>query len=454
VVERTRAMGALWARILGLIAAGMLLASPAVSGQAKPPPPNIVFFLCDDLGYGDLGCFGSKAIKTPHLDRLAAEGLRLTDYYAASPVCSPSRAGLMTGRNPNRLDIRDWIPANSGIYLKPEEVTVAKLLKSAGYRTGLFGKWHLNSRFNGIEPTPGDHGFDDWLATQNNAAPTHQDPTNFVRNGKRAGPMQGNSSTIVVDEAIRFIREAKDRPFAAFVTFHAPHEQVAVPPEWSARYPNVDDPNRAIYYGSVSLVDHEVGRLTALLDELKLRENTLVTFTSDNGPETLKRYPAGVHSYGSPGPLRGMKLHVTEGGIRVPAIVRWPARIRPGRVSSEPVTGLDVLPTLCELAGVKPPSDRPLDGASFTPVFEGKGIRRSGPLYWQYDMALGEPWQVAVRQGPWKLLGSAKLDRFALYNLEADPGEKQDLSAAHPDRVERLAGEMRRLYHEINGRMP
>jgi len=272
--------------------------------------------------------------------------------------------------------------------------------------------------------------------------------------GKAVGPLEGNSSTILVDEAIRFLRETKDQPFAAFVTFHAPHEQVAVPPEWAARYPDVDNSRRAIYYGSVSLVDYEVGRALQTLDELGLRDTTLVVFTSDNGPETLNRYPAGVHSYGSPGPLRGMKLHVTEGGIRVPAILRWPGQIRSGRVSAEPVTGLDFLPTFCEVAGVTPPRDRPLDGASITAVFEGKPVRRNRPLYWQYDGAIGEPWHVAVREGPWKLLSSAKLDRFALYNLVRDRGETTDLSRSKPERVRKMATEMRRRYQEINQRAP
>ncbi|MCC2670361.1 MAG: sulfatase, partial [Armatimonadetes bacterium] len=188
-----------WIALLG-VAAGLLAHQGGAA--AADPKPNVLFVLCDDLGYGDLGCFGSPDIKTPNLDRMAAGGLKLTSFYAPSPVCSPSRAGFMTGRNPSRLGIRDWIPQGSGIYLRKEEVTIPELLKTAGYRTGHFGKWHLNSRFNGMEPTPGDHGFDYWFSTQNNAVPTHQDPTNFVRNGKRVGPLKGNSSTLITDETI------------------------------------------------------------------------------------------------------------------------------------------------------------------------------------------------------------------------------------------------------------
>lgn len=423
------------------------------SGAVAAAPearPNIVFLLCDDLGYGDLGCFGSPVIKTPHLDTLAADGLKLTSFYAASPVCSPSRAGMMTGRNPNRLGIRDWIPQGSGIYLRKEEHTVAELLKSAGYRTAHMGKWHLNSRMNGTEPTPADHGFDSWFSTQNNAAPTHQNPTNFLRDGRRAGPLQGNASTITVDEAIRFIRADPKQPFAAFVWFHAPHEQVATPEEYTKRYPGIEDPTKPIYYGSVSLVDHEVGRLLGVLDELKLRDNTLVVFTSDNGPETLKRYPAGIHSHGSPGPYRGMKLHVTEGGLRVPAIIRWPRGVKAGQVSAEPATGLDLLPTFCEAAGVKPPADRPLDGTSILPLFAGKPVKRTVPLYWQYDVAISTPWTLALREGDWKLLGNAELTRFELYNVKLDPAEAVNLADKEPGRTRELSGKMIRIHREIN----
>src|SRR5262245_8162959 len=212
-----------------LLAAVAFLAFP-VALSAKP---NIVFFLCDDLGYVDLGCFASKVIKTPHLDNLAASGIRLTHCYSPSPVCSPSRAGFLTGRNPNRLGIRDWIPLNSGVKLNKDEISAAKLLQAAGYRTGHVGKWHLNSKMDGSEPTPGDHGFDHWFATQNNAIPSHENPTNFVRNGKPAGKLTGNSSTLIVDEALRFLDATRDQPFALFVWFHAPHEPVATPAEWT-----------------------------------------------------------------------------------------------------------------------------------------------------------------------------------------------------------------------------
>jgi arylsulfatase A len=329
-------------------------------------------------------------------------------------------------------------------------------LKAAGYRTCLSGKWHLNSKFNGQEPTPGDHGFDHWFATQNNAAPSHQDPTNFVRNGKRAGPLTGNASTLVVDEAISFIKEAKDRPFFVYVAFHAPHEPVAVPQEWSDRYKDEPDPTVRAYYGSVSLIDHEVGRLVKFLDDARLSANTLVMFTSDNGPETLKRYKTAERSHGSPGPLRGMKLHLTEGGIRVPGVVRWPGRIKPAG-SDEPVGFVDLMPTLCALAGTKLP-DKPLDGTDVGPLlFAGKTPERKVPLYWQYDKAIGDttpPWTMAVRRDNYKLLADAKQEKFALYDLRADVGEKTDLSAdpRHADRLKAMTAELWARYESVNGK--
>jgi arylsulfatase A len=438
---------------LSLLAA---LSLPALA-FAETPRPNVVVLLCDDLGYGDLGCFGHPKIKTPNLDKLAADGSRLTACYAGQSVCSPSRAALMTGRNPNRYGVRDWIPPDTGIFLATTEVTVATRLKAAGYRTALCGKWHLNSKFNGMEPTPGDHGFDHWFATQNNAGPSHQDPVNFVRNGKRVGLLKGHATTLVVDEALGFIKANKDKPFAVFVTFHATHEPVATPPAFTDLYKDVPDPLARDYYGSVSLVDHEVGRLVKFLDDETLFANTLVLFTSDNGPETLKRYKGAQRSHGSPGPLRGMKLHLTEGGIRVPGIARWPGKIKPGQAIDEPVGFVDLLPTLCALAGTKPPDDRQLDGVDFSPLLlQGIEPERKVPLYWQYDKAIGDTtpvWTVAIRRGDFKLLADARLERFALYDLKADIAEKTDLSGdpKHADRLRAMTAELRAMHADVNG---
>jgi arylsulfatase A len=411
---------------------------------AEVPKTNIVVLLCDDLGYGDLGCFGHPRIKTPAIDRLAREGVRLTCLYAGAPVCSPSRAALFSGRNPNRLGVRDWIEQDSGVHLPRSTVTVAQRLKAAGYTTCLSGKWHLNSKFNGREPTPGDFGFDHWFATQNNTK--HQDPTNFVRDGKRAGPLKGHASALVVDEAIGFIEKAGDRPFAVFVTFHAPHEQIETPEAYTSMYADVAEPTTRDYYGSVSLVDHEVGRLMAALDARGLREKTLVLFASDNGPEGLHRYPKAIHSHGSAGPLRGMKLSMYEGGLRVPGVIRWPGRARPGGECAEPVVFYDILPTLCAAAGAVPPSGVALDGVDVLPILEGRPVERSVPLHWQYDNAQGGPWRVALRRGPWKILADADRKQFALYDVVTDIAESRDLAAERPDVAGQLRAELERLY--------
>ena len=436
--------------VVSLVATVSVLAARPAPAQ-QPRQPNVILLLADDLGYADLGCYGHPVIRTPRLDRLAAEGVRFTQFYAAAPVCSPSRAGIMTGRNPNRLGIRDWIPLDSGIFLKTEETTFAELLRGAGYRTGFAGKWHLNSRFNGQEPTPGDHGFDHWMATQNNTA--HAAPANFVRNGRRVGRLDRHASQVVVDEGLSFIDAGpKDRPFLLCVWFHAPHERVDAPADFEARYAHVDDPTKREYFGSVEHVDEQVGRLLDGLDQRGLRDSTFVFFTSDNGPETLHRYDGSERSHGSAANLRGMKLHLYEGGLRVPAIARWPGGGREsGRVCDEPVCGLDLLPTFAGLAACELPGSLRLDGQDLRPLFNRRRFARERPLYWQYDKALSDPWRLAMRDGPFKLLADERLERFALFNLDADPGEQHDLADAASEKVREMSATLKRLHADVNG---
>lgn len=439
-----------------LLSFSAFAAAPAAIPAAPAPRPNIIVLLCDDLGYGDLSSYAHPEIRTPHLDQLARDGVKFTDCYSASPVCSPSRAGLMTGRTPNRLGIRDWIPPQSGIFLRPAEITVAQLLKKAGYHTFHAGKWHLNSRTDGSERTPGEAGFDHWLYTQNNAAPSHLNPLNFIRNGAPAGPLTGPSSHVVVAEATRWLDATRAptaanpaAPFFLNLWFHETHEPVAATDEFLALYATEPNPDRRHYLANASQMDAAVGQLLRYLDDHGLRDNTFIFFSSDNGPETLNRYRGAQRSHGSPGPLRGMKLHVTEAGYRVPGIIRWPGHAKPGIVSAEPICSVDFLPTACALAGIAPPADRALDGANLLPVFAGQPIARPHPLYWQYDFALGQPWTHALREGRWKLLANAALDQFELHDLSADVSEKQNLAAQHPDRVKSLAATLRRLHTEI-----
>lgn len=440
-------------------------------------PPNIVIVLCDDLGYGDLHCFGHPSIQTPNLDRFAEQGTRFTDFYAAAPVCSPSRAGLLTGRTPDRCGIYDWIPPGNPMHLRREEITWARLLRDCGYSTCLSGKWHLNGHFNSPHhPQPSDHGFQHWFATQNNAAPSHENPVNFVRNGREVGPLQGYSSTVIVEEAMRWL-ETVDRstPFALHVCFHSPHEPIATAEEFTGRYPMADPRNRALYYGNVTQMDHEFGRLMSALERRGAARDTLVLFTSDNGPETLLRYPGAARSYGSAAPLRSMKLSLYEGGYRVPAILRWPARLKPGRTESLPACTLDLLPTFCDLAGIPTPSNRRLDGSSLLPWVEGRSLKRARPLHWHYFNAIDSP-RASLRDGDWKIVGcatgparrpgggftpadmplikDATLTRFELYNLRTDAGEQQNIASSEPTRFAALRAQLESLHSEVRAEAP
>ena len=306
--------------------------------------PNIIVILCDDLGYGDLECYGHPHIKTPNLNRLAGEGLRFTDFYSAAPVCSPARVGLLTGRSPNRAGVYHHIREGEGVFMRASETTIPNLLKKAGYATSLFGKWHCNGVFNSpVQPQPDAAGFDYWFATQNNAAPSHKDPENFVRNGENVGPLKGFSCQVVTDEALNWIdrqqTEDPEKPFFIYLAFHEPHEPVVSPADLVEQYGDVArNKNRGRIFANVANVDAAVGSVMAALKKREIDEKTLVIFTSDNGPETLLRYKKATRSYGIAEPLRGMKLWTTDGGFRVPGIMRWAGRIKPGGVVSQPVS--------------------------------------------------------------------------------------------------------------------
>ncbi|MFO0062715.1 MAG: sulfatase [Planctomyces sp.] len=450
--------------------------------------PNVLIILCDDLGYGDLGCNGHPIVRTEHVDRLAAGGLRLTGFYSAAPVCSPSRVGLLTGRSPNRAGIYDWIPAagpqqppradaREQVHLRPSEQTLPGLLRAAGYATCLAGKWHCNSRFNSsAQPQPDAAGFDHWFATQNNAGPSHHNPVNYVRNGQPLGELPGYSCQLVADEISSWLRQRQQTgqtaPFFAMAAFHEPHEPIQAPPELVELYRSRSrSDDEAQYYACVHNLDLAVGRLVGVLEELQLRQNTLIVFTSDNGPETLNRYKGGQRSWGRTGILRGMKLHTHDGGLHVAGIMNWPAGIQPGRTESTAVSALDLLPTVLELAGVQPPEGRALDGISLAGFMrQGQIPARARPLLWAYYNAINEC-RVAMRHGRWKVLArlnsgnlprlenltpqtadmvrSAELTDIQIYDLQSDPGETRNLAGRgvpeETDLVRMLQAEYRSL---------
>lgn len=439
-------------------------------------PPNFLIVLCDDLGYGDLACYGDPVLKTPNVDRFAAESLKLTSCYAAAANCSPARTGLMTGRTPYRVGIHDWIPMLSPMHVKREEITIATLLRDAGYDTCHSGKWHLNGRFNlPGQPQPGDHGFNHWFSTQNNALPDHRNPDNFVRNGVPAGQLEGFSADLVAGEAIHWLEDLRDRsaPFFLYVCFHEPHEPIASAPEYTEIYRDIAKGNESCmqHHGNITQMDAAFGELMKAVDDLGLRKDTFVFFTSDNGPAITGRHP-----HGSSGPLRDKKGSLYEGGIRVPGIVRWPGHTKAGTVDDAPVCGVDVLPTLCEIAGIEKPAGRKLDGASFVPAISGGSIERSTPLYWHYLRAHNPEAKVAMRDGPWKIIAgldqnqllqgagitkeqmtmlkTAELKGFQLYNLEDDIGESNDLAAAQPERLAALEKRLIAKYREVREESP
>ena len=448
--------------VCGLVV--LLAAAAMIIGDDRP---NFVIVMTDDQGYGDLGSYGHPHLHTPHLDRLARQGLRLTDCYSAAANCSPARTGLLTGRMPYRAGVYSWIPMFSPMHLRESEITVATLLRDAGYATAVTGKWHLNGQFNTpMQPQPHAHGFDHWFCTQNNALPNHCNPYNFVRNGIPVGPLSGYAAHLVVDEAVHWLDMLRDpdKPFFLYVALHEPHEPIWTADRYRALYDFPDDPSREAYYGNVSQLDAAFGDLMGALRRLGLTENTLVFFTSDNGPARTR-----YHRAGSVGPLRGFKGQLWEGGIRVPGILSWPGRIQPGTVSDQPVSLLDVLPTLCELAGVPLPENRHLDGASLVPLLDGQSIQRHQPLYWQFHSDRNESPQVALRDGDWKLVAfldrvptwlgiqqgaieavkEARVERFELYNLRRDIGETTELSLAEPQRLQQLRERLLRIYEEV-----
>jgi len=458
-------------RHLALTALAVLFSINLASAADRP---NFVVMVADDLGWGDLGSYGHPDIRTPNLDRLAAEGMRFTDAYAAAPVCSPARTGLMTGRIPSRVGIYDWIPPGSDVHLPADETTVAELLRDAGYQTVYLGKWHLNGGLGTDQPQPDDHGFDYWLATAGFAMPSHHDPFNFVRNGVELGPLEGYACQLLSDEAIAWLSELRDsdRRFLMVVGYHEPHEAIASPPELTASYPATQNRNEAEYFANVTNLDLAVGRVVEALEDLGLAEDTVVLFTSDNGPEMVNRHPQAQRSYGSAGGLRGHKLQLWEGGIRVPLIVRWPGHVAPGSVSFTPVSGVDLLPTLCAIAGASVPGTLALNGANIAPVLAGDEIDRATPLFWHDYKAWGGP-RVVLREGRFKLaawwdgpeilrtdsatmrpgdlelIATAQLVRFELFDLETDPGERHDAAGRYPEIFARMKSEMLRLYGEI-----
>jgi len=473
-------------RTMGLGAASLAMAGPAGctlgSNSASPGSPNIVFIMADDLGYGELGSYGQKKIRTPNLDQLAADGMRFTQHYSGSPVCAPSRCVLLTGMHSGHSYIRgnDEMADRGDVWgdlslegqrpLEPGTTTIGSLLQEAGYTTGAMGKWGLGGP--GSTGAPNAQGFDRWYGylgqrLAHNYYPVHlwRDSVKHVLEGNEYfhpharlpedadpndpasyEPYKGQqySQELIAQEALDFIRENQGERFFLYLPFTIPHVAIQVPEEDLAEYegefeetPYVGDAGytphlkpRAAYAAMITRMDKDIGRILSLLAELSLEDDTVVFFTSDNGATWVGG--ADTQFFESNAPLRGRKAQLWEGGIRVPLIARWPGRIPAGTVSDHPSAFWDVLPTLSELTGARTPGG--IDGVSMVPTLlaSGSGQTEHEYLYWEY---VGGQ---AVRLGDWKGIRLNPDAEIELYDLAADMAEENNLASVHPEIVARI----------------
>ena len=433
----------------------------APAANADGPQTNVVLILIDDLGWKDLGCYGSEYYRTPNIDRLASEGLRFTDGYAACNVCSPTRAAILTGKYPARLLLTQWLPSGrwnrtrnkmrEGRYvsnLPLEEVTLAEALHDAGYRTGFMGKWHLGTE---TYYYPEHQGFDVNIAGRDYGAPgsyfyPFQGSWRIPTTGQtlyKETPLPGKSGDYLVDrlaeEAEGFIRATADKPFFLMLSHYAVHAPLQGKPGKVARYADVAKNKRQgkpAYAAMVESVDDSVGRVLKTLRQLKLDDRTLVIFTSDNG---------GFAKATDNSPLRANKGSNYEGGIRVPVIIKWPGKTKPGSVSHVPVISTDFYPTILAAAGLKLRPHQHVDGRNLVPVLTGGSLDRDA-IYWHYPHYNQHPQSFpsgVIRAGDWKLIEAFETGELSLYNLASDLGETNDLSVKQPAKVAELRAKLK-----------
>lgn len=413
--------------------------------------PNVVVIYADDLGYGDIGCFGSDDLRTPHLDRLAARGIRMTDWYSNSPVCSPSRAALLTGRHPVHAGVQEILGGKRGTPGLPEQPTLASRLQDEGYLTGIFGKWHLGT---GEGYRPMDRGFSRHFGFLAGCVDYYShifywgqglNPVHDLWDDEREVYDNGRYLTeVIAEKAVEFIADAGDEPFFCYVPFNAPHYPMHAPKEYVDRFPELPD-DRRIMAAMISAMDDGVGRILDALDAAGVTDDTIVFFSSDNGPSTESRnWLNGEEiSYqgGSTGGLRGNKGSLFEGGIRVPAILSWPAGLPSGASWQTPAAMMDLLPTVLEAAGI--PAASGIDGTSVLDELRGEDAAER-TLFWEYGP------QLAARRGRFKLTLAARehlggpFDPASsfLADLDADPAETTDVSAQHPEVAASLRAEL------------
>ena len=403
--------------------------------------PNVILIVADDLGYGDLGAYGQRLIRTPNLDRMAREGVRFTDAYAPSPVCAPSRASLLTGLHQGHARVRgNTNRKNQRVPLRAEDVTVAEVLKAAGYRTGVVGKWGLGEP--GTTGVPGRQGFDYFYGYLNQTHAHSYYPDYLWQNDERVTLRGGTySHDLLTREALAFVRREASGPFFLYLAYTLPHANneltratgngMEVPSD--APYSREPwTPQQRNYAAMVTRLDADVGELIRLLKEMDIDRETVVVFTSDNGPQDRGEGGYDQTLFDSNGPFRGLKRALYEGGIRVPLVVRGPGRVRAGATVAEPVTLCDLLPTAAALAGARPAGAT--DGVSLLPLLTGGRAPRREFLSWEFHEG---GFAQAVRMGRWKAVRRGAEGVPELYDLRADIGERRDLAARHPSLVRR-----------------
>ena len=459
------------ARVILLAGAGSLWADSSADREASTRPPNVVYVMADDLGYGELGSYGQRRIRTPHLDRMAEEGIRFTQFYSASTVCAPAREALLLGRHTGHVR-----RTNSASPLDSSAITIAEVLRARGYATAMIGKWSLGGGAQNEHPSA--HGFDHWFGFLDQTRAHRHYPRYLWRNGEKIFFENHDSHgetyapDVMMEEAHAFIRHHRRGPFFVYLALTLPHADIIVPQrflrEYLGRFP--ETPFQGSHYSSqptpnaataamISLIDTYMGRLLGLLKELDLDRSTAVFFTSDNGPVSVGG--RDFEFFEGAGPLRGHKRDLYEGGIRVPMIARWPGRFPSSTVSDQVWGAVDVLPTLAKMAGHPPLSG--VDGVSVLPTLEGREQDLSNrPLYWAWEgrelrdavgtaSAWGEKvFAQAVRLGNWKGVRFNGTDSLELYDLASDIGEGNDVSKLHPKVVRRLLGIMEREQQEAS----
>lgn len=457
------------------------LACHSPAKKERSQAPNIVFILADDLGWADLGVYGNSYNETPHLNKLAAEGMRFTQAYAAAPVCSPTRASIQSGQYPAHMGITDFIPGhwrpyeshrvpiNRTQYLPEEIVSLGEALQTGGYKTAYFGKWHLGWADKHM---PGNQGYEDWRIQQGGTFYN-------LKRKKAIRPMDSSLndevrlSEVLTDYSLDFIERNKDEPFFLFLSHYDVHVQLDADIELIEKYLDkekvADYPCNAVYAAMLEHIDRSLGRVVDKLDELGLSEHTLLLFFSDNGglksrfdkipllaQSKLSLYEDSELQYiaTSNAPLRAEKGTLYEGGIREPLLVKWPGKIKAGSHSDALVSSVDFFPSFLEVAGITKLKTQELDGESILPVLLGKEKPASRSLYWHYPVYHHDLPAGAIRKGKWKLIEIFTENRFELYDLEKDVSESKDLASTHPELVKELADELAKWRKSVGAELP